>query len=583
MDQRQFGDSINSDARLSPQGRAQAGRPVDSVSEGSEQGQPPTAPYEQNQSGTFWHHQVSFQEPLPYAHSPVSFSSPSTSSVEQSALGEPSQWFPTQNSFSPQTVQGNPFASAYIWPENAGDDVAHSHVGPTVTHHLSVAVPSSSKRKRELDSPTQVLLPYSHKDWHLVPQSSSAPYGGRDEIILCSRCNIYESLFGVPGFCSSCLQVSFNTWPSALGSRNENLESLVLFLMPAHMEEVLSSAPHNMPRSRTWRLLPQENRLIKIETAEDGFQYRWSFLKRLVMSTQLFSDGFEELANIAQVYQLSLPTKSKSLETCCTALISVCELYNTVVGVPTPSRTPLTISIPKLISNIRAARITVRHAFQQYQKLAASPSDSRDRQDWIPAFLSASILAVAAIVFLDILVACPSPYKEQIWGEAWTERIAEMRNGGYGMLIGLLRAYSGEVNPLKMECWGEESPSVPFDPFINATSQSYSPDGPSRSHDAGQKHHVHSPPKKRSKTNANSSAQLPGGRNSAPRPDVERERNILLGFSSPAALQGMLALKEWNQKYGDILKQGDNMFSQSPLQLAKQNPLAALFRIFELR
>jgi hypothetical protein len=373
------------------------------------------------------------------------------------------------------------------------------------------------------------------------------------------------------------------------------------------MEEVLSSAPHNMPRSRTWRLLPQQNRLIKIETAEDGFQYRWSFLKRLVMSTQLFSDGFEELANIAQVYQLSLPTKvsyqlnthsttsatnrltnflyskSKSLETCCTALISVCELYNTVVGVPTPSRTPLTISIPKLISNIRAARITVRHAFQQYQKLAASPSDSRDRQDWIPAFLSASILAVAAIVFLDILVACPSPYKEQIWGEAWTERIAEMRNGGYGMLIGLLRANSGEVNPLKMKCWGEESPSVPFGPFINATSQSYSPDGPSRSRDADQGHHVHSPPKKRSKTNAGSSAQFSGGRHSAPRLDVERERNILLGFGSPAALQGMLALKEWNRKYGDILKQGDNMFSQSPLQLAKQNPLAALFRIFELR
>jgi len=96
MDQRQFGDSINSDERLGQQGRAQgraqAGRPVDAVSDDSEQGQPPTAPYDQNQSGTFWHHQVSFQEPLPYAHSPVSFSSPSTSSVEQSALGEPSQW-----------------------------------------------------------------------------------------------------------------------------------------------------------------------------------------------------------------------------------------------------------------------------------------------------------------------------------------------------------------------------------------------------------------------------------------------------------------------------------------------------------
>jgi hypothetical protein len=273
-----------------------------------------------------------------------------------------------------------------------------------------------------------------------------------------------------------------------------------------------------------------------------------------------------------------LNLKSKSLETCCTALISVCELYNTVVLVPTSSRAPVTISIPKLISNIRAARITVRHAFQQYQKLAASPSDSRDRQDWIPAFLSASILAVAAIIFLDILVACPSPYKEQIWGDAWTERIAEMRNGGYGMLIGLLRANSGEVNPLKMECWGEDAPPVPFDPFINATSDSYAPDRISSN--AGQKHHA--PPKKKSKANTGVPAQSSAVR-SAAKADLERERNILLGFNSPAALQAMLSLKQWNRKYGDILKQGDNMFSQSPLQLAKQNPLAALFRIFELR
>ncbi len=270
-------------------------------------------------------------------------------------------------------------------------------------------------------------------------------------------------------------------------------------------------------------------------------------------------------------------SKSKSLETSCTALISVCELYSTVVGVAGSSRAPQTIPIPKLISNIRAARITVRHAFQQYTKLTASPSDSRDRQDWIPAFLSANILAVAAIVFLDILVACPSPYKEQIWGEAWMERIAEMRNGGYGMLIGLLRANSGNVNPLKMDCWGQDSPAVPpsFDPFINATSESYSPEG--SSHGAGQR-----PPKKKSKTNSSSSTRLPAGKERA-RPDMERERNILLGFGSSAALQGMMALKEWNRKYGDLLRQGENMFSQGPLQLAQQNPLAALFRIFELR
>lgn len=96
MDQRQFGSSINYDARL-----GQQGRPIDSVSEGSEESeeseqyeqsaQPPTVPYQQNQSGASWHHQVSFQEPLTYGQSPNSPSSPSTSSVERSALGELSQ------------------------------------------------------------------------------------------------------------------------------------------------------------------------------------------------------------------------------------------------------------------------------------------------------------------------------------------------------------------------------------------------------------------------------------------------------------------------------------------------------------
>jgi hypothetical protein len=43
--------------------------------------------------------------------------------------------------------------------------------------------------------------------------------------------------FGVPGLCSPCLQVSFNAWPSAVGTRNENIESLVLFLMPGEPSE----------------------------------------------------------------------------------------------------------------------------------------------------------------------------------------------------------------------------------------------------------------------------------------------------------------------------------------------------------
>ena len=147
-----------------------------------------------------------------------------------------------------------------------------------------------------------------------------------------------------------------------------------------------------------------------------------------------------------------------------------------------------------------------------------------------------------------------------------------MRNGGYGMLIGLLKANSAGLNPLKMECWAEDSPSVPSDPFINATAESYSPD--TKSLDTGQRNHP--PPKKRSKktkTTTQSSARL----------DMERERNILLGFNSPAALQGMLALKEWNQKYSDILKQGEDLFSQSPFRMATTSPVASLWRIFELQ
>jgi hypothetical protein len=218
MDQRQFDSSGNYDARLGQQG--QQGRHIDSVSEGSEQyeqhersAQPPTVTYEQNQSDAFWYHQVSFQERLPYGRSPNSLSSPSTSSVEQSALGELSQGsaftpqnltpdisvklkhprFPTQDPFNPQILQENSFAGAYIWPRNDGNDFSHSYDGPTVTPHLPVAAPSTSKRKREPDSPPQVLLSYPRHGSHLVPQSSAAPYY-RDKTVLCSRCNIYESL-----------------------------------------------------------------------------------------------------------------------------------------------------------------------------------------------------------------------------------------------------------------------------------------------------------------------------------------------------------------------------------------------------
>jgi hypothetical protein len=92
MDQPRSGSSINYDARL-----VNKGDPSISSSQrapNNTRTQPPTPPFatEQNQLGASRHHQVSFQEPLPYyGHSPNSLSSPSTSSVEQSAPGELSQ------------------------------------------------------------------------------------------------------------------------------------------------------------------------------------------------------------------------------------------------------------------------------------------------------------------------------------------------------------------------------------------------------------------------------------------------------------------------------------------------------------
>ena len=176
-------------------------------------------------------------------------------------------------------------------------------------------------------------------------------------------------------------------------------------------------------------------------------------------------------------------------------------------------------------------------------------------------------MAITAIVLLDILVACPSPYKEQIWGAAWHDRIVEMRDGGYGMLVALLKANSKGINPLKLDCWSE---AVAPNPFINVTPESYSPEqmSPETSHG-----------KKRRRTNVFDSEKA---RQKSIEMDAERERNVLLGINSPAALQGILALKAWNLKYYDHLKQGEDMFSRSLYRLATMKPVAGLWRIFEL-
>jgi hypothetical protein len=256
------------------------------------------------------------------------------------------------------------------------------------------------------------------------------------------------------------------------------------------------------------------------------------------------------------------PTKNKSLEASCTVLITVCELYKSVVSVPSNASASQTISIPKLLSNIRTARITFRHAFYSLQALAVSPSSSRDRQDWFPAFLSACNMAVAAIIFIDVLVLFPSPYREQIWGSSWHDTVAEMRNGGYGLLIAMLRANSKGVNPLKLDCWADTGPKD----FINYTPSSYEPS-------SGQRKRRKGAPGPSDVERQQRLREL----------EAQRERNVLLGINSPAALQGVLALKGWYTKYGETLQQGEHMFSNGLYHLATVKPIAGLWRIFELK
>jgi len=142
------------------------------------------------------------------------------------------------------------------------------------------------------------------------------------------------------------------------------------------------------------------------------------------------------------------------------------------------------------------------------------------------------------------------------------------------MLLGLLRANSNGVNPLKLACWtANNTPSASTnpinDPFINITRESYSPESASQGS------------KKRKKNNQAPAIPVDPGQK-ARNWDAERERNILLGLNSPAALQGMIALKSWHDRYSNQFKQGEDMFLNN-LHIATISPIVGLWRLFELK
>jgi len=147
----------------------------------------------------------------------------------------------------------------------------------------------------------------------------------------------------------------------------------------------------------------------------------------------------------------------------------------------------------------------------------------------------------------------------------WHNRIAEMRAGGYGTLVSLLRANTRGINPLKMDCWGSPKEEVPStEPtFINATPETYSPHKPK-----SLVQQIREKEKEKEKDKA--------------KVDSLKEREILLGAQSPAAMNGLLALKAWQKRYSEQLKQGEDMFAKDLYRLAMMRPIAGLWRVFEM-
>jgi hypothetical protein len=361
------------------------------------------------------------------------------------------------------------------------------------------------------------------------------------------------------------------------------------------MEECLLHGSESIPRGRSWRPLAYKIPHSNSDLSALVFQDQWTLSKQQTRSIGLFGADYEELADIAQTFQRSLPIRvcilpshspspqhradcyhqNICLEAACTTLIAVCDLYKCVIAPPNLTGVLSTTPITELLSHIRTVRITMRNAFQQLQYLATSPSTTRSRQDWLPTFLSTNILITTAVIFLDILGQFPSPYREQIWGPKWHDHIVEMRNGGYGILLQLLRANTNGINPLKMDCWTGAPPAKKSQdessPFIISTPKSYTEATTPR-----YKKGIAPLPREKRKDKIDAPSYFwdtPGS--------VQPDQDVLLGNQSPAALHGLIALKGWQKRYGEHLDQGKDMFNKEMYAVAMIRPVAYLSKIFE--
>lgn len=145
------------------------------------------------------------------------------------------------------------------------------------------------------------------------------------------------------------------------------------------------------------------------------------------------------------------------------------------------------------------------------------------------------------------------------------------------MLLNLLRINTNGVNPLKLDCWVEEPEPVrtsEASPFIISTPKSYTKVQPPRGLKSKGKGVAPASVKRAEKIeNPSYYWDTPS--------KIQPTQDILLGNQSPAALHGLIALKTWQARYGEHLRQGEDMFAKDLYSLALIHPIAGLAKVFE--
>ncbi|KAK6367367.1 hypothetical protein LTS17_010293 [Exophiala oligosperma] len=169
---------------------------------------------------------------------------------------------------------------------------------------------------------------------------------------------------------------------------------------------------------------------------------------------------------------------------------------------------------------VSALRRRLNRAFSLLSSLCLSTR----RADWFPATLGASLATCAAIIFVDAMMAVPSPVRELVWGNSHSKRLW-MRECSYGMLVDLLRASTRGINPMKLQ----------FSADNGGTAKSEDMSGV----------------------------------------------GVLLGDIDSAELDGIQKLKDWKSQHQGAMNQAGEMFNLYLYQQARVRTIGSLCLIYE--